>query len=174
MKPERFHPCLVREAAPDDAEALFSLNREAQTETPHLLLEPGEGFTNPSEQRSALEAADGRVVLIAFLSDEPVGYLGATRGAFQRNRHCMSIAMAVLRRHWRRGVGRALLGEIENQARRGGTTRLELTTLTSNAAALDLYRSAGFSIEGTRRGSLRIDGGLHDEYFMAKLLDSPR
>lgn len=63
---------IVREAIPDDAEVLFSLIRETQRETPHLLLEPGEGIASPSEQRRALEVADGRVVLMAFLADRPV------------------------------------------------------------------------------------------------------
>lgn len=167
-RPEQPH---VRQATPDDAALLLQLIRQTRTETPYLLLEADEGIATVAEQRCALASANDRIVLLAFLSAEPVGYLGATQGAFRRNRHCMSIAMAVLRRHWRRGIGRALLREAEDLAMRQGVTRMELTTLTRNAAALALYQSAGFSIEGTRRASLRIDGALHDEFFMAKLLD---
>jgi putative acetyltransferase len=51
-----------------------------------------------------------------------------------------------------------------------GCHRLELRVATSNAAALALYRKAGFESEGLIRQSAMLDGEPIDELLMGKLL----
>jgi ribosomal protein S18 acetylase RimI-like enzyme len=53
-------------------------------------------------------------------------------------------------RHYRRGVGTALLRHVTEPA----TTRLELTVLDGNEPARRLYEAAGFVVEETRTGPL--------------------
>ena len=50
-------------------------------------------------------------------------------------------------------------------------SRLELTVRADNEPARRLYEQAGFTAEGIRRGSLRVDDKLVDELAMALLLD---
>ena len=53
-------------------------------------------------------------------------------------------------RHYRRGVGTALLRHVTEPS----TTRLELTVLDGNEPARRLYEAAGFVVEETRTGPL--------------------
>ena len=63
------------------------------------------------------------------------------------------------------------MGGAERWAReRGGIHRLELTVMAHNFKAVALYERAGFTIEGSRRHSLLVDGSYVDEHYMAKLL----
>jgi RimJ/RimL family protein N-acetyltransferase len=48
--------------------------------------------------------------------------------------------------------------------------RLELTVMTHNNPAVNLYKRMGFQIEGIKKCSLIIDGNPVDEYCMSKLL----
>ena len=47
-----------------------------------------------------------------------------------------------------RGIGRLILGALEDHARRGGLRLLRLETGTRQPAALSLYRAAGFMPRG--------------------------
>jgi [ribosomal protein S18]-alanine N-acetyltransferase len=53
------------------------------------------------------------------------------------------------------GLGRSLLAESARQAKELGAVRLDLEVRESNAAALGLYRGAGFLETGRRRGYYR-------------------
>jgi len=103
-------------------------------------------------------------------SGMPVGYLCATRGAYQRLRAAIRISMGVLRSHMGSGVGLALLSACESWAAGADIRRIELIVMTSNTPAIALYRRTGYEIEGTRRASIRIDGVDHDQFLMAKVL----
>ncbi len=50
----------------------------------------------------------------------------------------------------RRGLGRFLLLRVLGQARAAGATRVNLEVRTGNIAALSLYESLGFCLEGRR------------------------
>jgi ribosomal protein S18 acetylase RimI-like enzyme len=67
-----------------------------------------------------------------------------------------------------RGTGLAgeLLGRVIEQAR-STVEEVLLTVQASNAAALGLYRSAGFKEYGLERRALKIDGRYYDEVLMA-------
>jgi RimJ/RimL family protein N-acetyltransferase len=59
---------------------------------------------------------------------------------------------------------------LEDWSREKGIHRLELTVMAHNTNAIGLYQKVGFQIEGTKKGSLFVDGQYVDEYYMAKLL----
>ena len=60
--------------------------------------------------------------------------------------------LAVHPRLRRRGVARALLGQTMEDARRSGVELLFLEVRPTNAEALALYESLGFSVIGRRKG----------------------
>jgi GNAT superfamily N-acetyltransferase len=68
--------------------------------------------------------------------------------------------------HRRRGVGRELLEAVASWARERGSRRLALWAPSENAAALALYREAGFKNTG-RRQSLR-DNVAHEAVELAR------
>jgi RimJ/RimL family protein N-acetyltransferase len=112
--------------------------------------------------------------VIATCRDELVGFLVSHRGPTRRLRHRADFTMAVLRRCHRRGIGRQLLEALSTWAVAQNITRVELTVMSHNSAAIALYQRAGYRREGLKRGSIRIDGRPVDEVVMGKSLDSPR
>lgn len=67
----------------------------------------------------------------------------------------------------RKGLGRAILLEMLGVARSRNMQRVFLEVRSSNAAAIALYRSAGFSDVGVRRGYYRDAAGSEDAIVMA-------
>ena len=78
----------------------------------------------------------------------------------------ISIAAA----HQRKGLGRNLLGEAMKIARGMDMRRMLLEVRPSNVAALGLYRAAGFSEIGLRRGYYPKDNGREDAVVMECVL----
>lgn len=73
----------------------------------------------------------------------------------------------------RKGLGRAMLGEMLELARGKNMRRVFLEVRPSNTAAVALYRSAGFNDVGLRRGYYRDVNGSEDALVMACELPSP-
>lgn len=69
--------------------------------------------------------------------------------------------------HQRRGEGRRILREMLDMARAKQLRRVFLEVRPSNAAAIALYRSTGFSEVGVRRGYYQNANGSEDAIVMA-------
>jgi ribosomal-protein-alanine N-acetyltransferase len=69
-----------------------------------------------------------------------------------------------------RGIGRALLAAFEAEARRRDAATAFLEVAADNAAALALYRAAGWAESGRRRSYYRRAGGNVDAVLMSKRL----
>ena len=67
----------------------------------------------------------------------------------------------------RKGLGRAMLAEMLNLARAKQLRRVFLEVRSSNAAAIALYRSAGFNEIGIRRDYYQNTNGSEDALVMA-------
>ena len=162
---------MIRTIEERDAAAFVALSQTLDSETRFMLFEPGERTTTEAEQRAritGIRSNPTQLLLVAEDDDKLVGFLGATRGSARRNRHCASLVMGVLASAWGRGIGSALLVALVDWAHREAVTRLELTVVAANERARHLYEKHDFLIEGTKRGSLRVDGVLVDEYLMAR------
>jgi len=77
----------------------------------------------------------------------------------------LSIGVAAAQQH--KGLGRAMLAEMLNVARDRNMQRVFLEVRPSNIAAIALYRSAGFSEVGVRRGYYQNANGSEDAITMA-------
>ena len=83
----------------------------------------------------------------------------------------LALGMAILAEARGRGGGRALLEATLEHARACGAHKLELEVWPDNAAAIALYASAGFAVEGVRRDHYRRrDGSLRSALLMARPL----
>jgi ribosomal-protein-alanine N-acetyltransferase len=88
------------------------------------------------------------------------GYGVLSSGACEA--HVLNICVA---RPWRgRGIGRALLCVLLDEARRGGNEVAFLEVRPSNLKAIALYESMGFLRIGLRRGYYQAIGGREDAY----------
>ena len=80
------------------------------------------------------------------------------------------LLIAVLPSHHRRGIGRRLLDDFLDRARKDGVTRVHLEVRDGNPA-VDMYRTAGFSPVGRRRNYYRAsDGRRYDAITLASQL----
>jgi ribosomal-protein-alanine N-acetyltransferase len=77
------------------------------------------------------------------------------------------LLLAVSPNHRRRGVGRRLLEAFVDRARAAGARRVHLEVRDGNPAAA-MYRSAGFTAAGRRRGYYRGETGQFDAITFAR------
>jgi tRNA threonylcarbamoyladenosine biosynthesis protein TsaB len=77
------------------------------------------------------------------------------------------LTIGVAAAHQRKGLGRALLNAMLQLARERKMVRVFLEVRPSNAAAVALYRRAGFEQIGMRRDYYRDEGGSEDAITMA-------
>ena len=87
--------------------------------------------------------------------------------------HLAQFGLMIIKDYWGQGIGKELLAIQESFARSIGITRIEATVRSENERGINLYKRAGYKIEGTRMQAARIDGKYLDEYYIAKLLDCP-
>ena len=93
-----------------------------------------------------LQRTNHALSLLAFVGDEPIGLLNAfeTLSTFKA-KPLINIHDIAVTENWRRkGVGRALILELENIARQRGCAKLTLEVLEKNLGAQVLYRELGF------------------------------
>jgi RimJ/RimL family protein N-acetyltransferase len=163
----------IRQITPADAEGFLLLAQTIDEETTFMLREPGERIMTVADQRAQiidLLARPNHTILVAEDAGTLVGYLGASGGAYCRNRRAVHMAMGILQTYTGQGIGARLLTALETWARTHALHRLELTVMTHNVRAIRLYTRMGFAIEGTKRHALLVNGTYVDEYAMAKLL----
>jgi ribosomal-protein-alanine N-acetyltransferase len=125
----------IRGYEPGDDEFLARLARDAFDE-----------YT-PAAVAHTLDMVRTLTTRIALRGGRRVGFIAADIG---RGETANLQAIAVIERERGRGVGRRLIVEFEQIARRRGARRLSLSTADSNVAALDLFYKRGFVLERRR------------------------
>jgi len=64
-----------------------------------------------------------------------------------------------------------MMCRLDEWAGKNGIVRLELTVECVNTGAKHLYEKNGFTVEGVRPKSMKVNGRFVDEYYMGKILD---
>ncbi|MEE9964334.1 MAG: GNAT family N-acetyltransferase [Propionicimonas sp.] len=165
----------IRDADLPDAAAVLSMLNELDHETKFMMMEPGERGLDVARFAGWLAELRlrGDCYLLAVQGSEVVGFAHAERGSYRRNRHSALVVIGLLPQARGQGLGTRLLARIDDWARLSGVTRLELTVMAHNLAAIGLYAKRGYAAEGVRRQSLMVDGEPVDELAMAKILPRP-
>jgi len=88
----------------------------------------------------------GTVDVVCVVGSDVVGFVLASRYADVW--HVLNVA--VRPDHWRRGVGRMMLGEVMERAQELPNLGFTLEVRVSNAGAIALYRELGFVDHGVR------------------------
>jgi ribosomal-protein-alanine N-acetyltransferase len=95
------------------------------------------------------ELANGHHYVAVLDGDDVVGYAGL---AITPGSEAWINNLAVRRDRQRHGLGRILLADLLDHARREGATQVLLEVAADNGPAQRLYDSHGFHIIGVRRG----------------------
>ncbi len=159
----------IREAETGDAAALCALSTAVGSEPGSWLLTT-EMWRSVSDERRYLRSVrrlpDAAVYVV--LDDEAiVGRLSVARDPHPASHHVADLGLMVAAGHRRRGIGRLLLEQSVQWARRSGVRKLELHVFPWNAPAIALYESFGFVREGHRVGQYVRDGAEVDAILMA-------
>jgi RimJ/RimL family protein N-acetyltransferase len=158
----------IRTATPADAEAIAAAE-EATRRTPGLLVGwPGEIPVEAYRAKIARLASAGRYV-VAEEDGTPVGHAFLDPMPMRANAHVFQLTIVVHPGHTGRGVGKAMLRDLMEWARRDTRVgKVELNVRAGNLRAQQLYRSLGFVEEARFRQRVRrIDGGFEDDLGMA-------
>ena len=162
---------VVREATESDAGRMVRLMQRLLEETPYMLRLPEEQRDHPSDEARyirATRASGNSVILIADVDDQTAGVVVVTGGGLLRVSHVGYLGMGVLREHWGRGLGKALLdASIAWAQGHPLIRRLSLQVYANNERAIALYRHSGFLEEGRLVGEVNVDGEFIDMLQMA-------
>ena len=164
---------MIRRLGREDASAYRTLRLEA--------LRGGPAFFGAAAEDEGARPLDwfadrlaGSVVLGAFVDRALVGTAGYYVPEGAKAAHVGHVfGMWVTPAARRAGHARALLAQLVGHAASDGLLVLRLRVATKNAAAIALYRMAGFVAYGTERAALCVDGVLVDEHLMERWLRAP-
>lgn len=167
---------IIRTLTPADVEGYRLLRLAALYEQP-----PAFGTPVEKERKLSLEAVASRLqesedtyLLGAFLDYLLVGTIRFSLFEEANEKHRGFIAGLYVKPDFRRrGIARALVTEVLLRARRdSGLRRIHLTVVTTQKAAIQLYKSLGFCIYGTEREAFSKAGQFYDEYLMEMILQA--
>jgi len=161
-------PPRIRRADPHDAPAIVAIGRELVEEgttyafAPETTDDELRDFWLSPGARTFVAERDGEVVGCSLLRPNQQG-----RGA-----HVANAAYAVAARARGTGVGRALAEHSLAEARRLGFAAMQFNYVVStNEAAVALWKSLGFATVGTQPGAFQHPRlGLVDAYVMHRFL----
>lgn len=155
---------LIRAARDTDEAALAELDRRCWTAVAEVAPQraPGTPFFAPGQA-----PAD---VLVAHDAGKAVGWIKVVPPTgLVSNAHVQQIqGLGVDPDIRRSGIGRALLEAAVDLAIGRGARKLTLRVLSTNSAALRLYATAGFAVEGVLVGEFAIGGAEVDDVLMAR------
>ena len=88
----------------------------------------------------------------------------------QHRSHIGEVGYFVNRHHWGKGVAPAAVRLVEPIAwQKLKLARLELVTLTQNAASIRVAEKCGYQLEGIQRAKIKYQGEWADAYLFAKI-----
>lgn len=166
-------PAIARAAIATDAEGLLALNQRVAADASFFLaydIDPISGAEVLQAKLGDLDlSGEGDGVLIADSGDGHI--VGAC--LLRRHRHpafqgVLQFALSVDPDWRRKGIGRLLTSAAIGAAVDAGARRIQLAVVDGNAAAVALFKSAGFVEEGRLAGAALIDGVCHDVIAMAR------
>ncbi|WP_183085234.1 GNAT family N-acetyltransferase [Trinickia fusca] len=86
--------------------------------------------------------------------------------------HRAGLGMGVLAAYRGKGIGTRLLSRTLEHARSIGVKRVDLEVRADNTAAIALYTSAGFKLEGRKSMGLFLGGQYHDTIEMGLIIEA--
>ena len=161
----------LRPARPSDAPEVTHLLSGIYREDRYFV---GDGPASSSSlaARIGMDDPERSLYLVAARGNDVVGWCELHRSPAWRLEHVAVLTLAVSPTERRHGVGRALLRAAYDWCRRVGVLKVSLQVRAGNEAAIALYRSEGFALEGREVGQVRLERGgpFEDNLIMGKWL----
>lgn len=111
-------------------------------------------------------------MLFAESEGEIVGMLGYYQEPSEKTRHIRHlVSLYVQKAQRRQGIARALLAEVIGHSQSDPQLKkLEISVISSQQPAFQLYQKMGFQVIGKASRALRWQDQYYDEYFLEYLL----
>lgn len=159
---------IFKNIQPDDVEAFWKLRLEALRNNPEAFGSTYEESVDiPLEKaRSRIGTNEDNYIVGAFTeSDELVGMLGFKRETSIKTKHKAFLwGMYVKAEYRQQGIGRGLIHEVLCRGKElEGLEQINLSVVTSNQGARDLYSKMGFEVYGLEQNALNYHGKRYDE-----------
>lgn len=159
----------IRAARVGDVAALDVLQRSIYREGVAFVGD-GPPSTAAMERRLRFSDPQASLDLVAVSGKELVGWLELNRHVPERLHHVAVLTLAVASSVRRMGIGRRLMQRAYVWCADVGVRKISLDVRAGNAAAIALYRSEAFELEGRERSQVRVPGGYEDNLIMGKWL----
>ncbi len=169
-------PLEIRAAEESDAGDTLSLYRTVIEEGPFTMLQQDELNRSEEQEANAIRSDaehPARLRLVAYVGDMLIGMVRVSCGELARTAHFGDINSLRVHPAYRgQGVGGALLDTLIAWA--GSQSQIEklgLYVFSTSEAAIRLYRSRGFTVEGRGARDIKFSAGDYaDTIIMGKLL----
>jgi len=167
---------LIREAKKEDAGPLLGFLDKVCGETDNLTFGPGEMSLTVEQEESFLESIakkEGSIFLVAVMGEnELVGTTHFMAGAMPRTKHAGEFGISILKAHWAKGLGAAMMDVLFEWIRSQKTIRkANLKVRADNLNAIHLYEKFGFVHEGRITREYYIKDEYHDVLCMGLHID---
>lgn len=115
----------------------------------------------------------GGVHLVALDGNHIVGWCDISPLPFEGMKHVGKLGMGIAKDYRNMGLGRKILRAAQERAYDNGITKIELEVFSTNVAAIRLYETSGFVLEGRRAAARLLDGVSSDILLYAKRKEHP-
>ena len=167
--------CILRSPCEADAPVLLEYLKTTYGETPYLLREPEEVFSDVDQERAFIRTSNEEprsALLLAEVDGELAGLCSLHPVAgLRRCRHRCDLGIALYQRFCGMGLGRIMMVALLSLAGELGYEQAELEVVDGNAAAMALYEKLGFALCGRRPNGVKYaDGSYADDLLMVRRL----
>ncbi|UPO86110.1 GNAT family N-acetyltransferase [Niallia sp. Man26] len=166
----------VRVLKPKDAKDYWNLRLTTLKQHPDaflLTVEEEQKRLYPIKRITALLKDPTRVTIGAFMDERLVGSITLQKETYKKIKHKASVLSFFIEDDFRnKGIGKRLLTEVITLAKRYEIEQLLLAVVSTNAGAIALYESFGFTVFGLEKNALKVDGQYFDEQHMIFYLSS--
>jgi ribosomal protein S18 acetylase RimI-like enzyme len=121
-------------------------------------------------ERSVLRNIEqGYAHYIATANGHIVGWVDISAKKKLTEQHCAILGIGVLKEFRGKGIGKALLQTAHEHAWNSDISRIELDVLNDNKAAIALYKSHGYGLEGIKKRAVKLNDQYLDVVIMASI-----
>ncbi|WP_046227988.1 GNAT family N-acetyltransferase [Paenibacillus dauci] len=163
---------IIRSAKTEDAATMSEVRLQIDGETENLDRRRGEAFLEPEAFEQLIRndsEKETNLFLVAETANQIVGFSRCEGSPLSRLAHKVEFGVGVLRDYWGHGIGKHLLEQSISWSDATGIQKMTLNVLETNVNAIELYKKAGFEIEGVlKRDRLLADGNYYNTIVMGR------
>ena len=136
---------IISKIQASESNEFVKLVSQLDNETKFMLFESGERqiTVKDIETRCSYDESNGIFIGVEE-ENKLLGFISASRGMGTRSEHTAYIAIGIIQKYVNKGIGKLLFEEVEKWALKYTVNRLDLTVLTQNEIAINLYEKIGF------------------------------